>query len=145
MICSSWFLRNITSFQTSGLQVGHTDFHRIMSNTLTFSSSTHQIPVHTPTTGTQVFSRKEFNDHSCEVLLTHDVVKWTFTTVPLTRLPTKHHILQFVSQDSAHVLPSLNQKSPYQDFWHPEVHVHRLRNRLDAMLILKVWFVTTVS
>ena len=99
-----------------------------------FPSSAHQIPVRTPTTGPQAFSRKEFNDHSWEVLLTHDVVNWTSTTGPLARLPTKHQILhpplQFVPQGSAHVLPRRNQNSPYQGFWRSEVHVRRLRIRI---------------
>ena len=88
--------------------------------TFDFPSSDHQIPVRTPTTDPQVFSRKEFNDQSWEVSWTQDVVNWTSTTGPLARLPTKHQILhlliQFMSQDRVHVLPSDNQNSPYQDF-----------------------------
>ena len=74
-------------------------------------------------------------------------------------LSTKRHIhhlhFQFVSQDNAHVLPSRNQKSPYQGFWRSEVHVRRLRIRivsqrvvcvhsvgLGSCLLVRVFFVT---
>ena len=50
------------------------------------------------------------------------------------RFTTNRHIphfhLQFVSQDNTHLLPSLNQKSPYQGFWRSEVHFRRLQIRV---------------
>ena len=111
---------------------------------LDFPSSAHQIPVRTPTTGPQAFLRTECNDHSWEVILTHEVVKWTPTTGPLAWLPTKHQILhlllQFVSQGSAHVLPSRNQNSSYQGFWPPRFMF--VDYGLD--LIVKVRFVFIV-
>ena len=65
------------------------------------SSSAHQIPVRTQTTGPQAYSRKEFHDHSGEVLSSHDEANWISTTDPLARLSTKsqflHLLFQFVS------------------------------------------------
>ncbi len=120
----------------------YTVFHPILSNAVRLSiqcswdTSSHAN--YRPTS----FSRKECNDHLWEVLLTHDVVKWTSTTSPLSRLPTVtkhqllHQLLQFVPQGSAHVLPSRNQNSPYQGFWPSDFHVRRLWIRFGSQSVV---------
>ena len=47
----------------------------------------------------------------------------------------RHLLFQFVSQGSEHVLPIRNQNSPYQGFWHSEVHFRRLQIRIDSQSV----------
>ena len=107
-----------------------------------FAPSGHQIPVLTPTTGLQPFSRKEFHVHSREVLLSHDVVNWISTSVTLARFFTNRHIhhllFQFVSQRKILFVPSHTQKHLHQDFSLSEVHVRRLRIKIVSQRVVCV-------
>ena len=104
--------------------------------------SAHQIPVRTPTTNLQSFSRKEFHVHSGEVLSSHDEANWISTSDTLARFFRKRHIhhllFQFGSQRTVLFLPSRTQKHFHQGFWRSEVHVRRLRIKMVSPRVIRV-------
>ena len=124
-------------------------FFLILKNVIDLTPSVHQIPVYTPTTVLQSFSRKEFHVHSEEVLSSHDTLNWISTSVTLSRFFTKCHIhhlfFQFVSKRNVLFLHNRTQKHLHEVFWRSELHVRRLQIRIVSQCVVCVHSTTLRS